>query len=343
MCGAAVPLGAGPTRLSAPAGRVFRIDELRLRPGGAPSPATAFRPIRLPRRVTRRLERELEKSSPEVRRRIVELADQLTPRRVISAGHPGRARRDDARVRSRGKSWLVLGESYSRGWRARCDGRDLGAPVPIQGYANGWPLDRSCHDLDFAFAPQRAALAGYGISALAALALLVLLLVRRPRTRAAPPPLDSVAPEPAPWPWRRALAAGALAALAGGFVFALRAGVVIGPLVVLVLRTGLGPRRLSLAAGALLAVVVPVLYLVIGVHDHGGYGTAVPIERLAAHWVAVAAVVLLLAALAREVSWRGRGAGAPAGAGPAPAPPPPPRTGGPAPASHTTAARTSPR
>jgi arabinofuranan 3-O-arabinosyltransferase len=37
-------------------------------------------------------------------------------------------------------SWLVLGQSLSTGWHATVDGRDLGAPVLIDGYAAGWHL-----------------------------------------------------------------------------------------------------------------------------------------------------------------------------------------------------------
>jgi hypothetical protein len=40
--------------------------------------------------------------------------------------------------------WLVLGESYERGWRARIeDGPDLGAPTLVNGFANGWHLPAS--------------------------------------------------------------------------------------------------------------------------------------------------------------------------------------------------------
>src|SRR5439155_1574079 len=60
--------------------------------------------------------------------------------RVIDPGTGGRGTRDGTRVAVRAPAWLVLGESYDRGWRATCDGRDLGAPVPLQGYANGWQV-----------------------------------------------------------------------------------------------------------------------------------------------------------------------------------------------------------
>ena len=42
-------------------------------------------------------------------------------------------RHDDVRVRVDGPAWLVLGESFNRGWRASCDDRDLGAPQVVDG------------------------------------------------------------------------------------------------------------------------------------------------------------------------------------------------------------------
>jgi hypothetical protein len=96
-----------------------------------------------------------------------------------------------------------------------------------------------------------------------------------------------------------------------GFVFALRAGVAIGPAVALVLWRGASPRTLITAAGALLAIVVPAIYVVFPATDRGGYGPAYPVERLGAHWVTVAAVVLLILALARQLSTATRRTGAP--------------------------------
>jgi hypothetical protein len=98
--------------------------------------------------------------------------------RVIDPGRDGRGARDGVRVAVSGPSWLVLGESYDAGWHARCDGRSLGKPVPLQGYANAWPLDRGCRDVSFAFAPNRALLAGDLVSLVACLALLALLVLR---------------------------------------------------------------------------------------------------------------------------------------------------------------------
>jgi hypothetical protein len=182
----------------------------------------------------------------------------------------------------------------------------------VDGFANGWRVTPGCRDVSLVFAPQTAVDWGYAIGALACLALLGILAVRRPRPRrdaAVHPPLH---PDDRPWrlPARQALLAGAGAAVLFGFVFALRAGVAIGPAVALVLWRGASPRTLITAAGALLAIVVPAIYVVFPATDRGGYGPAYSVERLGAHWVTVAAVVLLILALARQLSTATRGSGA---------------------------------
>jgi hypothetical protein len=233
---------------------------------------------------------------------------------VLDAGDDGRGARHGVRVAVDGPSWLVLGESYDRGWRATCDGRSLGEPVALQGYANGWPIERGCRSVDFDFAPNRVLLAADALSLAACLALLVLLVARRPRAPAA-----SLAPlrdaRPTRWPPGRALAAGVVAAVVLGFVFALRAGVVLGPLTFLVLWRGIAPRTLALAAGGALLVAAPVLHLAVGLPDHG-YETNYAVDRIAEHWVAVGAVWALGLALWLTLApalnrARGRAAAAP--------------------------------
>jgi hypothetical protein len=221
--------------------------------------------------------------------------------RVLDPGRDGRGARDGVRVAVDRPSWLVLGESYDAGWRARCDGRSLGRPVAVQGYANGWPVERGCRDVSFAFAPNRALLGADAISLVACLALLVLLVLRRPR--AGPASLAPLPDVPArAWPLRRALAAGLAAGLVLGFVFALRAGAVLGPLTFLVLWRGVSARALALAAGAVLLVGLPVLHLAVDLPDEG-FDTNYAAERIAEHWLAVGAVCALGGAL-----WRTLGA-----------------------------------
>jgi hypothetical protein len=222
---------------------------------------------------------------------------------VIDPGSYGRGSHEGVKLDVRGPSWLVLGESYSRGWRAECGGRSLGAPQVVDGFANGWRVGPGCRDASFTFSPQSVVTGGYVAGALACAALLALLLLRRPARRTTPAP-EPLAADDRPWrlPARQALAAGAIAAAVFGFLFALRAGVVIGPAVAVLLWRGASARALTLAAGALLALGVPLLYLLFPGDDRGGYDTRYAVEHLAAHWVAVAAFVLLVLALARTLA-----------------------------------------
>jgi hypothetical protein len=177
--------------------------------------------------------------------------------------------------------------------------------------------------VSFAFAPQRAVDWGYAAGALACLVLLGIVVLRRRRLAPAPAtPPAPMAVDDRPWrlPARHALLAGAAAAAVFGFAFALRAGVVIGPAVALAMWRGVSARTLIAAAGVLLAVVVPVLYVLFPGTDRGGYDTAYPVQHLGAHWVAVGALVMLVLALARTLGVsrasrtnRGREAGAEAG------------------------------
>lgn len=243
---------------------------------------------------------------------------------MLDPGTAGRGNHDRVRVALTGPSWLVLGESFDRGWRAYCDGRSLGAPVVLDGFANGWRAPASCHSVHFAFAPQRVVLIGYLLSALACLALLAILLLRRPAGAAAGTPrdLDLAAAVQGMAP-RRAVAIGLVAAGALGFVFAARAGVVIGPVVALILWRGFPARLPAIVAGAVLAVVLPLLYTIFTPTDHGGYNFNYPVDLIGAHWVAVGAVLMLglslwatLASAIRSAR-RARAPVAPAAAGPA--------------------------
>ena len=196
----------------------------------------------------------------------------------------------------------MLGESYDGGWRATCDGRSLGSPVVIDGYANGWSAPASCRDASFRFAPQRAMVWLYALSAAAVVASLALLLLRRAPATASPTaaPLPA-ARRPARQPPRRAIGLGMLAGVVLGFVFSIRSGVVIAPVVAVIAWRGIGAPALMLAAGALLLVAVPAIYLFDLPPNQGGYDFTYAIDLIAAHWVAVAAIVLVAAALARTL------------------------------------------
>jgi hypothetical protein len=220
---------------------------------------------------------------------------------VVRQGSGGDGRRDGVRVSVDGPSWLVLGESYDKGWRAQCNGHDLGAPVPINGYANGWLVDRGCSRVDFRFAPNNTLRLAYLLSIFGIPFLLVAVLRRRR------PGYTSLEPLPDPDPVRsldllRAAAIAVPVALAIAFVFALRAGAVAFPIVALLLWRGVRVRRLVEAAFVLLAVGTPVAYLLAKWDDRGGYNTYYAVDHRYGHWLAVAGVCLLFIALFRTLA-----------------------------------------
>jgi hypothetical protein len=277
-CGS-VTLPAGESSVTAPPGTVFRADHVRLA-SAAPRPAPATR-----------------------------------PGRVVDSGNGWNGKRDGVRLDLASPAWLVLAEGWSKGWRAFCTAgggggeRDLGDPVPLDGFATAWRAPAGCASARFEFRPQRLATGAYVVSALAAglmlLVLLSLLVASRGRAATGSDPQIPARARDASLgltrdplirlPWRYALAAGLALGLAGGFVFALRAGAVLAPLTVLALRAGVSVRRLLTAAAVLLAAL-PVVYILFPARDRGGNEFSYSDDLLGAHWIAVLAVLCLLGA-----------------------------------------------
>jgi arabinofuranan 3-O-arabinosyltransferase len=299
-CGAPVALGSGSEHLQVRSGP-FAVDELALR---SPAPASASPGAGSP-------------GSPGSASRSG--SGSGSAGRVVDPGTAGRDSYDGVRVTVRRPAWLVLGEGYDRGWGAWCNGRSLGAPVPIDGYANGWRVAPGCVNVRFAFAPNRIAIAGYAISAVSGVACLLLILVafsrRRRRRRAVVPapghaagygpgPAEPVRPPFSPggpaWSPLRAVGWAVPAALAFGFVFGIRAGIVALPVGAIILWRGIGAKPLTLAAGLLLGIVA-VLYVVDPSSSAGGNHYGYAADHMAAQWVAVAALGLLMVALWRSL------------------------------------------
>ncbi len=222
---------------------------------------------------------------------------------VDSQGHGSDDSRTGVRLSLQRPAWLVLDQSYAKGWRATCrsaDGakRNLGDPTPIDGFANGWRVKSSCARAEFRFAPQRMATISYIVSALAGLALLVIFalaaLARRRRGTEAPddaPALDA-APE---WvfrlapPW--ALAFGVAVGLVGGWFFALRAGVLLAVAAAILAWVGITARRLLWLVIPALALI-PLLYVLDPASGSQGFFHFAD-DHQAAHWLGVAAVCAL--------------------------------------------------
>jgi arabinofuranan 3-O-arabinosyltransferase len=159
--------------------------------------------------------------------------------------------------------WLVLGQSNSDGWHATAKGRDLGRPVLVDGYANGWliqPDGDGSVEVQLRWTPERFVLGGLavsGVGALVCMAILLGALLRRGRL-----PVMELAPMPTR---RRPLLASGPAprwrsTIATALAFGLVAGLAVSPLVgigaaiaaVVALRHPAG-RAVGLAGAALIA------------------------------------------------------------------------------------------
>ncbi len=148
----------------------------------------------------------------------------------VVAGDRGATRLDVTVGSADDHVWLTLNQSWNAGWRATVDGADLGRPVLVDGYANGWLLAPSAEPrtVELEWTPQRRVRVGLWLSALSALVVLALLAWPR---RDRPPP----APAGRRWidPSGPALAAGLVivlfvvggpAAAAGALLVALLGG-----------------------------------------------------------------------------------------------------------------------
>lgn len=118
-------------------------------------------------------------------------APQLLP--TVTTGS-GRTAFDATVKGARGKFWFVLGQSYNEGWTASIDGRDLGRPTLIDGYANGWLVDEGTKQdftINVEWTPQRRVWYASAVSVLAIVACFVLLLRGRRRPAVRPPIEDA--------------------------------------------------------------------------------------------------------------------------------------------------------
>jgi hypothetical protein len=188
--------------------------------------------------------------------------------------------------------WLILGQSFSTGWKASCrlsggGRRDLGEPVLIDGFANGWRTGPGgCPEPQFSFAPQRTANIAYVISLLALLATGALVFVTKRRRResaqtaGAPDPVESQPPE-------------VLISSAGKAAVEVKLGLEVAP----AKPSGQLQRVANwiLAGSALLVGSLGAIYVSNPDPSRQGINFDYSINQSAAHWVAVVAMVLLLA------------------------------------------------
>lgn len=155
-CGAPVALGPGPVTIETAPGRATGIDVDRL-VLHSPGDASAGPPTGV--------------SGPDIR-----IDERGRDRSVVTVQNAASS------------YWLVLGESYSSGWRAEVvDGPSLSAPVLADGFANGWLVDPAVvgpdATIELRWAPNRWVRSALAVSALAAVVVVALAILPTRRRR----------------------------------------------------------------------------------------------------------------------------------------------------------------
>jgi hypothetical protein len=183
-----------------------------------------------------------------------------------------RARVDGAN----GPFWLVLGESFNKGWKATVNGRDLGRPQLVDGMSNGWRVDPGTkHQLTvtLTWTPQSQIWLALAISGLAMLLCALLALFARRSRAGAGESIDQTVEFMSPFtaggatPSRRAVISttGAIT-VAGALLVTPWVGLVAGAATLAVL---IRPRlRWLLAIGAPAALAVAGGYVVVQQSRH---------------------------------------------------------------------------
>jgi arabinofuranan 3-O-arabinosyltransferase len=224
---------------------------------------------------------------------------------------PGRVSYD-AEIDAKGEPfWLAVGQSWSEGWHATANGRDLGPPQVIAGYGNGWlvqPEDDGPVSIAVEWTPQRVVWLAIAFSLVTVLACLVLIFVgwRRRPPRAVPVPGDAEATLQLPMRGERdqvtARAALMVSILLGVFVFLNvpfagfypLAGPAVGVATYLAFRWKRGRAWLALAGAGLFAAAA--LYIVSGQIRHRYISDFTwPLQFTRAHILGLLALFLLLA------------------------------------------------
>ncbi|MGQ0831515.1 MAG: alpha-(1-_3)-arabinofuranosyltransferase domain-containing protein [Microthrixaceae bacterium] len=203
--------------------------------------------------------------------------------------------------------WLSFGQSWNPGWHATVDGKDLGPPALVDGFANGWLVDPSTDELQVSlrFAPQERVDLALRVSLLAAVVCLALALRRAPSPKSTHPavhdPDEPVLALPARSPLSLAQTA-AVASAAAALGVAL-VNPVVGALAalfgVLTARAVIAPRILAMTPPAVFAASAAYIVLTVARH-HVSPGLEWPSELGRAHPVAWLAVLLLVVGAAAD-------------------------------------------
>ena len=230
-----------------------------------------------------------------------------TTGQVLSPGTFGRGFHTGVRVSVRGPPGSCSARGTTAGWPASCDGHTLGRTGADRRLRQRVAGRSGCHRRAVRLRSEPVATIGYVVSGVAGLLVLVLLgwplgapppPPGRPDSQRADPPRGrpTARAHPGPRPRlgdpRRLRVRLRLRCASRGRV---RARARADP----VARRR--PRPLTLAAGALLGIVVPLLYIVDAPSAAGGNHYGYATQHMTAHWVAVAALGFLFVALWRTL------------------------------------------
>jgi arabinofuranan 3-O-arabinosyltransferase len=177
--------------------------------------------------------------------------------------------------------WLVMAQSHNRGWVATTDGRDLGAPQLVGGFANGWliePGEPGSVEIHLAWTPQRSVWWGIALSALVVGVCLGLALGTA--TRAVPIELGSTDRLPVT-PLRLAIGPVPLPRLVVG----------VGSVLLVVLVVSRPWIAVIAGAVTLTVALVPASTWVLALAGPATLGGALLLDRPVLGWVAVALVL----------------------------------------------------
>ena len=166
-------------------------------------------------------------------------------------------------------SWLVLGQSLSSGWQATMNGRSLGVPTLIDGYANGWKIPAmtpgTVAKVSFVWAPQHIINVAQLISLFGLLAVVVLSLWPVKRRSKEKDERYGVPQFTMPWKYPRSPRSWPVT-IGTSFVLGIAVGIVTAPLtgvaalILSVMGLRLNRSRVILFAGCIGALALAGLY-----------------------------------------------------------------------------------
>ncbi len=173
----------------------------------------------------------------------------------------------------RTSSWLVLNQSFSKGWKASVDGKSLGLPDLLDGGFTAWRLPAMAHGATVAisWAPQRVVDDALLVSVAGLVLVAVLIVVRaRRRSRIYRPELNEDHEPQLAWPWRSTTRPSlVLAAIATVVAMAISGPAVALVVVPLVALAWFQPRlRVALAVAPAALLAACGLYVAYEQHQH---------------------------------------------------------------------------